>query len=206
MSLTSFLSYSLLTPINLQIHHEYYDVFINGMYPSYLKVHTRLNIDSMDDLTAYQLDKRTEVENSQIIYDKGQTILATITFNDLASFQDVLDLIDQYDLDAIRYRFTAQDESGKIVRGQGSPYGNDGLSLSELMDFIHGFELLGIQSLDVYVDSSKLGQLATEEMISIIDVAAFLAILDFGIDFNAFEEVLWFTEDASWYLKSELEE
>jgi hypothetical protein len=191
-----------LIPINLQMHHDYYDVFIKGVYPSYLKVYTKLNLDSVDDLIAYQLDKRNEVENNQIVFDKGQTIPATITFSDLASFQDVLNLIDQYDMDATRYRFTCQDESGKIVRGQGSPYGKDGLSLTELTDFIHGYELLGIQSLDVFVDASKLGQLANEETISIIDVAAFLTTLDFGIDFNSFEEVLWFTEDASWYLNS----
>jgi hypothetical protein len=37
-------------------------------------------------------------------------------------------------------------------------------------------------------------------MVSIVDIAAYLATIDFGFDINSFEEVLWFTEDASWYM------
>jgi hypothetical protein len=191
-----------LIPIDFQMHHEYYDVFIKGMYPSYLKVYTRLNVRSMEDLIAFQQSKSDEVQNYKLSAAAGQKIPSTITFNDLVSFQDVLNLIEKYDMDAIRYRFTAQDEFGKIVRGQGAPSDNDRLSLSELTDFINGFELLGIQSLDMFVDSNKLNQLLDDEMISIIDLSAFLTTLDFGIDINTFDEVFWFTEDASWYLNS----
>lgn len=189
-----------LEQVHLTEHHEFYDIFMGGIYPKYLKVFTRLNIESSADLNAYLAEKRAEVESGENRLKAGVAVPATITFNGLASVDDILDLVERHELEVTHFRFTAQNAQGKTIRGQGTPRGTEVIPLDELRDFIEGYDLLGIQSLDVVVDSGRLESLAAEEMVSVLDFAAFLATISAGIDINAFDEVHWYTEDASWYL------
>lgn len=43
--------------VDLKIHHDYHDIIIKGIYPNYLKVYMKPNIDSTEDLIEFQQSK-----------------------------------------------------------------------------------------------------------------------------------------------------
>lgn len=186
-------------PITYTEHHRWFDIAIVGIYPHFLKVYTLLNIKSNSDLTAFQEDMKTMACASVSQFNEDLMIPTTITFNGLATVDSVMELVERYDLDFLRFRFTAHNDAD-VIRGQGTSYSDGTIPVEYLEDFIEGYDLLGIQSIDVRVSSSFIESLMNEREVFTVDLAAFLSILNAGIPLDHFSEIQWYPEDASWYL------
>lgn len=186
-------------PITYIENHQWFDVIIAGVYPHYLKIYTRLKIESKSDLTLFQEENAATARDGVDRAAKEPYIPATITFDGLATVNSVLDLAEKYNLKVLRFRFTAENGNG-VIRGQGTPIGDYVIPVVELENFIEGHNLLGIQSVDVQVMPNVIELLMGDEAVFAVDFAAFLAAQNGGISPDEFSEVHWYTEDASWYL------
>jgi hypothetical protein len=189
-----------LSPISYIESHDWYDIIIVGVNPAYLKVFTRINVNSRENLDAFLVEKNYELENNLNQIADNTNIPATITFDGVVSVDRVLELVKKYKLNINRFRFTAQNGSERIIRGQGTPLGDEVIPIDELKDFVSGYSLLGIQSLDIIINTNVIKSLTNEQDIISLDFAAFLATMNAGIDIDEFIEVQLYTDDVSWYL------
>ncbi|MFO7835740.1 MAG: hypothetical protein R6V83_03725 [Candidatus Thorarchaeota archaeon] len=186
--------------IKLVENHQLFNVFLIGRYPDYLKAYVQLKIESKEDLSKFISDKRKIANNAYSKLAKESNVPATITFNGIKTVEDTLDLVENFDLDLIRFRFTARNNDGHIIRGQGKPCGPDLVPLETLYSFIGSHKLEGIQSIDVRATPSVIEQISGSGKVASVDFSALCAILNANIDVGDFNEVVLYVEDASWYL------
>ncbi len=179
--------------------NQWFDVALSGYNREFLRIFTRLNIESKADLDAFVSYKDASLNAEVKSLQKGEIVPATITFDGLASADEIISLVKKYNLEVLRFRFTAQ-KNGDIIRGQGTPDGENVIPIEELQEFIVDYEILGFQSVDINLKSENIIPLSKEEIVFVADISAFFAVLNAGISLFEFEEVCWNVEDASWYL------
>ncbi|MHA1135566.1 MAG: hypothetical protein ACTSSE_03690 [Candidatus Thorarchaeota archaeon] len=67
--------------INYIEHHEMFDVIIEGIYPHYLKVLTKLNVDSKADTENLLAEMRTRTSNTRDYAESSPRIHVTVFLN-----------------------------------------------------------------------------------------------------------------------------
>jgi hypothetical protein len=192
-------SITTVVPINIIDSHQRYDVIMKGLYPYYLKVFTKIDVEDKEGLLELKSSLNSNIDSLLNTVSEDTEVRASLTFDRLATVENILRLVDSYDLEVDNFRFTAQN-GVHILRGQGTPNGEDIIPMNELNDFIPKYDLLGIQSLDVRVKARFLESLESDELIDALDISAFLSVINAGIDLDSFQEVHWYSEDASWYI------
>lgn len=182
--------------------YDWYDVVITGVYPYYLQVYTRINIDNLktrDDLSTLKTDMQSIAQTDSATLLDNEVIQAKITFNNIMNVDKVLEFVKRYSLEVDRFGFTASDGRA-YLRGQGTPSADDVIPLNELKSFICEFELVGIHSIDVSLDPNILVDIIDDESVAIANFLAYRILVDAGVNPVDFDEVLWNTEDPSWYI------
>ncbi|MGY5852284.1 MAG: hypothetical protein RTU92_01815 [Candidatus Thorarchaeota archaeon] len=195
-------------PIEYIEENQWFGVSLTGMSSRYLKIYTRVNVASLKtrtDVVSLISDVKTETRlNIDRLTEIDGYIPATLTFDRIISASEIEDLVERYNLEIDRFRFTALNDHG-LVRGQGACEFNKAIPLAELNTVIGDGELLGFQSIDVRVHPYNLESIIDDESVAVLDISAIIAILNAGIDINSFYEVQWITEDPSWYINHAFE-
>jgi hypothetical protein len=187
------------TSIDYRENHRTYTIRLKGEYPYYLKAYTQFKIDSREDFDSLMNELRSDASDNYCNLLGQNRVPATISFSRLMSIDDVCEIVDTHDLNLNRFRFTAAKEN-EVIRGQGTSRPGTIIPLEELEAFIEGYDILGIQSIDVEMSPEIAETLADAAGVLAVDVSAISAILDLGLRLSDFHQIQWFVEDPSWFL------
>jgi hypothetical protein len=178
--------------------YQSYDVVLSGVYPYYLRARVCPRITSSNEYVSV-VTRMTDQTNTAVKQLENQyNIPATVYFNGLASVEDVVNFIDKNNLRLEKFRFTGVN-GNDFVRGQGTPQGNEQIPLDTIQSFIDGYTLLGIQSIDIMMDTSCLESITSDNLVLGVDISIYIALQNSGLSTDIFSEFQWYVEDSSWF-------
>lgn len=188
------------SPIYYYEQNDYFEVIVVGDYPNNLKVYTRVNVENQLSLSEYIENQRfSNLDKSGDLVAAYTEIPVTITFNSALSVEDTLSLIDFYDLNVQKFRYSAWDGHTRL-QGQGVPYEGEIIPFDIIEGYLEDSEFLGIHSLIVLVNPSIVDTLMNDKKVAVVDISAAIALFNTGLDISGFGEIHWYLEDVTWYL------